>query len=55
MASEHVAVSVMLAGLCVGLLRAAASVCRTLPQGYGAAALLPAATVLRGSACSSKH
>jgi len=51
----HTALSVMFAIMYVDMFRAPASVCRTLPQGYAAAALLQAAAVLRGFTHSSQY
>lgn len=51
----HTAVSVLIVILGVGVLRASASVCWTLPQGHGAGALFQTTTVPWGSTHSSQH
>jgi len=51
----HTAVSVLMVFLGVGVFRASASVCWTLPQGHGAGAFFQATAVPWGSAHSSQH
>lgn len=51
----HTAVSVLMVFLGVGMFRASASVCWTLPQGHGAGAFFQATAVPWGSAHSSQH
>lgn len=51
----HTAVSVLMVFLGVGVFRASASICWTLPQGHGAGAFFQATAVPWGSAHSSQH